>query len=306
MLVGAIDIGSNSILLSIAKPSNEPAGYELIYDEARVTGIAKGLGPQDEVSEKALEKSTQCLRDYSSILRKHAVEKLQVVATEGLRKPKNSLEIKAVLEKALGQPIEIIDGNREAELSFKSVAYEISDESSESLVFDIGGASTEIVYGRGTSIVRKESLRIGSVLLCRQFNMSETSTYGEAVAFVKEMLKKSSFNEGSKYSRATAAGVAGTITSLASILLEQADYSREKVHGYKVKLESLTETLARLSKLPLFKRMSVAGLAPERADVFPAGLSIATALAEHFSWKEFSCMDSGVRIGLIYEMLRSN
>lgn len=300
MRVAAIDIGSNSILLAIAEKSDSQSGYKLIEDRAKVTGIAKGLDPDSKVPEEKLQKSLDTLKDYAALIQRHSVDKLKVVATEGLRKPRNSDEIRERLQAGLGHPIEIIDGDREAELSFKSVSLELR---APTLVFDIGGASTEIIYGSPTGIQKKESLKLGSVLLCREFNMTEASSYKEAVSYVLEALRLSSFKNQDSIKVETAAGVAGTITSLASVLLKLKTYSRSRIHRHRIRIDELRTTLEELSKLPLIERMNVPGLIPERADVFPAGLSIALALAEHFQWKDFLCMDSGVRIGLIYEML---
>src|SRR4051812_9345200 len=101
-IAGAIDIGSNSILLGIARPGREkPIPLDVIVDQAEVTGLSKGISKTGNISEERLQKSLSVLRHYRKLLDEHHVEKFQVVGTEAFRKAKNGEQAKSAIEQIL-------------------------------------------------------------------------------------------------------------------------------------------------------------------------------------------------------------
>lgn len=301
--IATIDIGSNSLLLCVAElnPSNAK-DYTLLENQTRVTGLAKGLQSGSMISGPSLERSITALKDYRKRIENFQCEKIIAVATEGLRKAENAAEVKTLLEAALGHPISIIDGDREATLSFHSVQREHPQVHQTKLVFDIGGASTELAVGSEKGLRQITSLKVGSVLLTEKFQLQKASLERKqnAIDYVRELIRESkiSLHEGS-----LGIGVAGTMTCLIAVAEEIENFSREKVHLKKLKSGKLREITDRVLSLSTTERERIKGLPPDRADVFGGGCCIATAICEYFGLSELICMDSGVRIGLLYEVI---
>jgi len=297
----AIDIGSNSILLTIVE-KDKP--LKVLFDEAYVVGLARGLGNQGVISEDSLQRALTVLAKCKETIQKYDVENLKVVGTEAFRKAKNGPQVKQKIEEVLACPLEIITGNREAELSFLGVQNEFKDSAASKIVFDIGGASTELCLGSESGINQLESLKIGSVLLTEKFGLmnaqqSDTS-YKDALTFVKNIIQASGWEPFQ--AKSLGIGVAGTITNLLSIEKELKEYSRDAVHGKSISLKKMEYWLKEILHKTVEERKKIVGMHPDRADVFGGGLVIAVALTTYFGWKEIYCMDSGVRYGLLYEM----
>lgn len=295
---GAVDIGSNSLLLTIIEKANP---YRILHDEAHVTGLAKGLTKDGMIQPERQKKSEAILKNYGELVKKYQVKKFKAVTTEALRRAANGLVVKKSLEENLQYPIELIDGNREAELSFFSVQKEYSDKKISKIVFDIGGASTELCLGNEDGISKKISLKVGSVVATEKFQLQKPASPEEALKYIESLIAESPFKEAKVES--VGIGVAGTITTLAAMILKLEKYDREKVHLLKIKKSDVDSLVKKVLSLSTDERGKIPGLTLDRADVFGGGILIIKALMDYFKWPEIICMDSGVRFGLLYEML---
>lgn len=305
MKVAAIDIGSNSILLTIVErlsPDTSAKDLKILVDECEVCGLVKNM-KDGQIASDALERATNALQKYRELLSQFQVDSLQVVATESLRRPKNGEAVRKILEKTIGSPIEIISGDREAELSFWSVEKEYKTPGQSKLVFDVGGASTEIVFGNESGIIEKESLKVGSVLLTEKFNLDDPSIPDEAVRYVCDLVQSTEVFRKASTERCIGVGVAGTMTCLIAVQDSILEYSRDETHLKQIKREDVFKWLRRVLMLPAGERKKIAGLPANRADVFGGGVAIVYGLMKAFDWDNVVCMDSGVRFGLIYENL---
>lgn len=298
----AIDIGSNSILLTIAEPNSPKAiPLKILFDEAQVTGLSKGLAAGDLITESAQERALKTLNFYRSKIDEFKPSLFKVVGTEAFRRAKNGEEVRKRLSAALKQEIELISGNQEAELSFWSVQKEHPEKNKAKVVFDIGGASTELCLGNDQGIQERVSLKVGSVTLTEKFSLQEGGDPTAADRFVKSLLNEV---EWAKKSQTTiGVGVAGTFTSLIAIHFKLTSYSRDKVHGFSLSAEDVLRYRNLMLEMKLADRKQVLGLQADRADVFAGGMVIANAICEHFRWPQVMCMDAGIRFGVLYQLL---
>ncbi|MDB5039226.1 MAG: Ppx/GppA phosphatase [Bacteriovoracaceae bacterium] len=294
--VAAIDIGSNSILLTIVEARTP---LHILVDEATVTGLSKGLSKEGLIQPDRLKKSLDTLSKYRALLDEHDVKEVKVAATEALRKAKNGEEVRKQIEQVLKLPVDLIPGDREAELSFWSVQKDFADRKAKKLVFDIGGASTELCYGSDRGIEHRISLKVGSVLLSEKFGLKNKSDGSEASKYVWELLKPLNW----KTEPCLGFGVAGTITTALAVEMKMTQYQRSKVHGQSISRDRIEFWRKEILSRNLDERRDLPGLPFDRADVFGGGVTIISVLMDYFKWNEVICMDSGVRFGLIYEML---
>lgn len=295
--IAAIDIGSNSILLTIAEAGQS---LKIIVDEAHVTGLAKGLSKDGLIQPERLSKSLEVIQKYRGLLDQQNVKHIRVAATEATRKAKNGAEVCEKIEKILKLPVELISGDREAELSFWSVQNEYPDAAAKKIVFDIGGASTELALGSKEGIEKRISLKVGSVLLTERFGLDKPADPKPALNYVLDLLRELKWQEPT----ALGVGVAGTTTCLFAIHLKLKVYDRPSVHLKNISLADTETILKSVTSKNLSERSLMPGLPSDRADVFGGGICIIYALMKYFQWQSFICMDSGVRFGLLYEMSR--
>lgn len=294
MRVAALDLGSNTFLLLIANVSSKGVIEKVLCDEVRVTRLAEGVNQTKKLSSQALDRAEKCLQEYSKIIGKYQVEKVQAVATSAARDASNSEKF-FELAKKYNIPVEIIAGDKEAELTFHG-AVDGSPEQG-TVVIDIGGGSTEII-GISNNKVKGFSLNIGSVRLTEMFisnHPTPTSELYELQTYIKNQLELNKVHLPSNGYKIIA--VAGTPTTLAALDLQQR-FSAKDIEGYSLSKDTLTSWLSRLSQLSLEERLMLQGMEKGREDVIIAGLSILKITTEFFCADSITVSTKGVRYGL--------
>lgn len=303
--VGAIDIGTNSILLTIAEATTD-GGKRILLDRATVTRLGEGVDQTGQLAAGAVERSLACLRDYALILGDHATTQLDVVGTSALRDVGNAA---AFLDQAcgiLGLCPRVIAGLEEARLTCLGALDGLSING-PLLVFDVGGGSTELIVGcaepPGLCVTRSMSLDLGCVRLTERHFHHDPPTVEEVLAMtmaIDDALATTELERG----LATVVAVAGTVTTLAAMNLGLSEYDPERVHGSLLSLSTIARLRATLLSLDSTARRGLLGLDPRRADVIAAGAVLVERIVRHLDVSCVHVSDRGVRFGLLLELLR--
>jgi exopolyphosphatase/guanosine-5'-triphosphate,3'-diphosphate pyrophosphatase len=188
------------------------------------------------------------------------------------------------VERSYGFSTRLLSGDDEALLTFRGVTADRS-LAAGTVILDVGGGSTEIVLGGPDDVGWHDSLDIGSVRLTERHLRSDPATsreLDECAVAVRALLAERVPPEVRADARALV-GVAGTITSLAALDLDLAEYDRERVHGHVLDRDALQRQLERLAAAPLSERRQIRPLDPERAPVIVAGAVIAREALAFFS-----------------------
>ena len=213
----------------------------------------------------------------------------------------------------VGVELSVIPGEREAALSFLGAS---NDFRNEDLLFaDIGGGSTEMVFGRANgsagdlvpdvAVRASHSFNIGCRRMTERFLAGDPPTKGElaaASAWAHETLAPF-FETRNSCDRLVA--VAGTPTSVVAVRDALVPYDSSKVHGSRVTRAEFDEVAKRMWELPLAERMEVAGIQPKRAGIFPAGLVILGAVMDLANLDGFTVSESDILIGIVLDAARN-
>jgi exopolyphosphatase/guanosine-5'-triphosphate,3'-diphosphate pyrophosphatase len=295
--VGAIDIGTNTVLLLVAEGS--PRSPSAVLERATITRLGKGVDQTRRLSSEGIARTVACLATYADLLRELGVERTLAVCTSAARDAENGAEFLETARQALGTTPRIVDGNEEARLVFDGALTGLSLDGPVT-VFDIGGGSTEVIRGicSGDRAVpeRAVSMNIGSVRLTERHVHDDPPNAGELRAIaddIDEHLSTAPLDDPG-----TLVGVAGTMTTLAAVEKELDTYDPAVVHGSVLRKSAIQSMFDRLSQVPLDLRRQVPGLEPARADVILAGALIALRLMERARADEVLVSDRGVRWGL--------
>lgn len=289
-----IDIGTNSVLLLLAERDTE--GRVVVHsDQSRVTRLGQNAAQNRRLEPEAIERTLAVPRDYKAIAQEHDAD-LQAVATEGLRLVSNPRAFLEPAAEALGQPVRLITGAEEAELSYRSVAQEHPDDA-VLRVLDIGGGSTELVAGIGMDVLDSRSHPIGSVRLTEQFLHNDPPTLSQ-VAMVAQSSREA-FAEQLLAPQPVLHGLAGTVTTVAALLLGLQQYDREQVDGSQWTLPQVEALRDRLAAQTTEERGRSPMLPPGRVDVIVAGATILVEALRHCGAKTLVVRDRGLRYALI-------
>jgi exopolyphosphatase / guanosine-5'-triphosphate,3'-diphosphate pyrophosphatase len=301
--LATIDIGTNTTLLLVARVS--PGGTpELLDERAEITRLGRGIGAGGVLGSEGIARTLAALREFTAIARSHGAT-IAAIGTEALRRAPNAEAFLDPAAEILGAPIEVIDGAREAALTFQAVATAFPATLDGPLVVvDIGGGSTEIVIASGGEVKFNVSLPLGSVRLTERFIHHDPPRLDEIAAItgaVDAALTGLPFPPAGP-GPVTLVGVAGTVTSLAAMAEALVSYDSARVHGYRLSKAALEEQIARLQVGTQAARERIVGLDPRRADVILAGALILERIAQAAGVAEVRVSDRGIRWGLMHEL----
>jgi exopolyphosphatase/guanosine-5'-triphosphate,3'-diphosphate pyrophosphatase len=300
--VATLDIGTNSVLLLIAEAT--PAGPRALLERATITRLGEGVDRTRRLAPEARTRTLACIREYAADIERLGVSACAAVGTSAMRDAEGGEDFKREVGALLGAPPQVIDGQREAALTFRGALSGLELEGAVT-VFDVGGGSTEIVQGerrggrgRTTNAV---SLDVGSVRLFERHVRSDPPSRAE-LERVSADVDTALASAPSANSGSALVGVAGTVTTLASMALELVDYDPLRVHGCVLEANRVRALAERLGSLTLAERRVLPGLDPRRADVIVVGARIVERVMQHQNAPRLTVSDRGVRWGLAEEL----
>jgi exopolyphosphatase/guanosine-5'-triphosphate,3'-diphosphate pyrophosphatase len=302
--LAAIDIGTNSVLMLIAETKN--SGLSPVLERATITRLGEGVDRTRELGEAARARTLACLADYAKDIERHAPERVVAVGTSAMRDARGGPAFAKEAQALLGVLPLVIDGDREAALTFRGTLSGLG-LAGRVAVFDVGGGSTEIVVGELSSsraapmIESATSVDIGSVRLFERHVRSDPPIASEIAALTADVDRALGAVRNVPED-ATLVGVAGTVTTLAAIASGMDPYDGVRIHGSRLELDVISDLARRLARLPLAERKGLPGLEPRRADVIVAGALLVERFVAWSNKPGIVVSDRGVRWGLAEEL----
>lgn len=306
MNIASIDIGSNTVLLLIAEINPTSPEIKTILNKYEAPRLGRGLKKDGNISDDSIKKLLDVLSSYKKIIDEYSCETVLCTATNAMRVAKNSEEIIKKVKSDFDIDIEIIPGEREAELSFLGASSSIP-EVKRKIVVDIGGGSTEIIFGENEEIIFKKSYPVGAVNTTETFihqqppnenEIKELKIYVQnTFAELKEILPKGM----------PLIAVAGTPTSLSAINLKLTEYVDDKVEGSRLSLEDIDYLISEFSFLTPEEILDKYDkIIKGREDVILAGTIILKTVCELSGNSEITVSGRGIRYGLIVDYLNQS
>lgn len=292
--VATIDIGTNSTRLLIAEVDNNQ-GIKPLVTELRTTRLGDGVDEYGCLKVEAIERTVKALKEYATLAVDYQVDDIKAVATSAVRDVSNQQEFITKVKTETGIGVKVIGGSQEASLSYLGAIKGLNCQlSAANLVLDIGGGSTEFIFGSQTEIKEKISVDVGAVRMTEK--KSELKPRQELIS---ELL--SSVLDNLQGKPELLLGVGGTITTLAAVEQQLVPYNSNKVHGYQLELATIERILSDLSIKPISERKKVAGLQPERADIIVAGIQILLEVMTGLDMLDIIVSEADILDGLVYK-----
>jgi len=269
--VASIDIGTNTILLLIAKV--EEGKVNPLFEIETVARLGEGVQKNGILLKEAMDRSLQTLAQYLKWCQELEVQKVFAAGTSALREAKNSEDFLNLVKEKLDLPIEVISGEEEAQLSFLAVAKDLGELKEPILVVDVGGGSTEFILGKGDQISQWISLPLGSVRFTEEFLRSDP-VQEEEWEKMERKIQEYLVTIPHSQEPISMVVVGGTATTLASVEQGLEDFIAEKIHHFVLGKEALKNQLLLYRSKTIDERRKISGLPIARADVILAGGAI--------------------------------
>ena len=301
MRLAAIDIGTNSTKMTIADISEDGA-LSVVSEDSQITRLGEGVDQSHRLSDAAITRTLNAMGRFAEVARSDGTEKIVAAGTSALRDAENGAEFLRQAQRQTGLDIEIITGDREAQLAFAAVCSDplLRLPDTPLLVFDIGGGSTELILGEGKTIQRHDSLNVGAVRLTERFFPADPPTdeqLASASAFTDSLLATFSRPVQTPY----VVGIGGTAVNLASVTRGLPKTNPNAVHAATLSATDVAHALHRFGAVPVAVRREIAGLEPARADVILGGTVVLSRLLAYFQTDRFIVSARGLRYGLLAE-----
>lgn len=301
--LGAIDVGSNSVRLLVAE-WDSVTGLEVIDEIKDQPRLATGVARTGALDAEAMDRAFSALQRMKGVAERRGVTRLVAVATSAMRMASNGEAFAERVRRELGIPLEIIDEDREARLSWRSVAHHFPLDDGRTLVADIGGGSLELVAAIDGLVESTASLPFGAVRLTEEYLTGRHETWREVAVLrkhVRAALKKEL--PWRDWHQATLIGSGGTFTNLGRMAAARRGHATDPIHGVVVTTGEIEALLEWLSTRSTLERSQVAGLNPQRADIILAGLAVTAELQALLAGRELTVSAFGLREGLLLELV---
>ena len=299
MRIAVVDIGTNSTRLLIAEVSDGRVRRDLVR-RSIVTRLGAGVDADGRLQEEAMERTYATLDDYRALIDQHDAQRKIAVLTSAVRDAANGEEFAQQVARRYDLEPHVLTGDQEAQMTFLGATSERDpDDTTPTLVSDIGGGSTELVIGAGREARCHVSTQAGVVRQTERHIHTDPPAEAELDELARDVraILEAAVPPAQRDAVRHAIAVAGTATSLAAIVQELEPYDPEKVHGYVLSRDVCEQALARLAALPLEQRRRVAGLQPDRAPTIVAGVVILLQILDLFELGEVEVSEHDILRG---------
>ena len=296
--LAAIDCGTNMTRLLIRR------GDEDLDRRLEFTRLGVGVDEHRRLDDAAVERTLNVLRQFRESMEHHGVDGFRAVTTSATRDAENRDEFLAAAVDVLGGPLELISGEEEGQLAFRGATAGIDSRYGPFLVADIGGGSTELATGSGepSDDPQVVSLDVGCVRVTERFLPDDPPTaeqLSQAVSVVRIELQEAARAIPAIREARQLVGVAGTLTTMATVEMGLAVYDPDKVHHFDLTRAAAEDVFRTLATEPLADRVHNPGLARERADVIVAGALVAVSIMREFEFASCLVSEADLLDGLV-------
>ena len=304
MRVAAIDCGTNSIRLLIADIDGN--NFREIVRDMEIVRLGQGVDETGQFHPDAISRTLAAVDKFAAEIAKRGVEKIRFCATSATRDATNRhLFVDGVRER-LGIELEVISGDEEAALSFAGAIKDLDPSNGPFLVVDIGGGSTEFVFGT-SNVEAARSVNIGCVRMTERHFASDPATPEQIEAARSDI--QAAISQAAAVVPITQAkslvAVAGTATTVAAAALDLAEYDRYAIHLSRISAQQTHDVATMFATSTREQRLALGYMHPGRVDVIAAGSLVLSEIMKATGAIEFVASESDILDGMAFSLARN-
>ena len=295
---GVISLGTNTVRLLVVRERSDGT-LEQVAHEQIGTRLGEGLRDDGRLAPAAVERTLAAVEAFAERAREYDVA-LQSIATSALRRADDAGAFAGEVEAMTGVPLHVLDGEVEAQASFRGATYDVQRGGGRVAVIDVGGGSTECAAGTDGVLDRAQSIEVGSVRIAERFAELTGRSPGAAA--------REAATRARAYASQTLAplqafapvdavrAVAGTPATVAAVAAQS---HVDGVAGTTLTHAQLDATIDRLLELDLDARRALPGMLPQRADILPAGAIVLSETLRHLGASEARVETNDLLLGYL-------
>ena len=304
MRVAAIDCGTNSIRLLIADIDGN--NFREVVRDMEIVRLGQGVDETGQFHPDAIARTLAAVDKFAAEIAKRGVEKIRFCATSATRDATNRhLFVDGVRER-LGIELEVISGDEEAALSFAGAIKDLDPSNGPFLVVDIGGGSTEFVFGTST-VEAARSVNIGCVRMTERHFASDPAT-AEQIELARTDIQAAIAQAAAVVpitQAKTLVAVAGTATTVAAAALDLPEYDRYAIHLSRISAQQTHDAATMFATKIREQRLQLGYMHPGRVDVIAAGSLVLSEIMKATGATEFVASESDILDGMAFSLARN-
>ncbi len=304
MRVAAIDCGTNSIRLLIADIDGN--NFREIVRDMEIVRLGQGVDETGQFHPDAISRTLAAVDKFAAEIAKRGVEKIRFCATSATRDATNRHLFVDGVRDRLGIELEVISGDEEAALSFAGAIKDLDPSNGPFLVVDIGGGSTEFVFGT-TTVEAARSVNIGCVRMTERHFASDPATPEQIEAARSDI--QAAISQAAAVVPITQAkslvAVAGTATTVAAAALDLAEYDRYAIHLSRISAQQTHDAATMFATSTREQRLALGYMHPGRVDVIAAGSLVLSEIMKATGASEFVASESDILDGMAFSLARN-
>jgi len=304
MRVAAIDCGTNSIRLLIADIDGN--NFREVVRDMEIVRLGQGVDETGQFHPDAIARTLAAVDKFAAEIAKRGVEKIRFCATSATRDATNRhLFVDGVRER-LGIELEVISGDEEAALSFAGAIKDLDPSNGPFLVVDIGGGSTEFVFGTST-VEAARSVNIGCVRMTERHFATDPAT-AEQIELARTDIQAAIAQAAAVVpitKAKTLVAVAGTATTVAAAALDLPEYDRYAIHLSRISAQQTHDAATMFATSTREQRLALGYMHPGRVDVIAAGSLVLSEIMKATGASEFVASESDILDGMAFSLARN-
>jgi exopolyphosphatase/guanosine-5'-triphosphate,3'-diphosphate pyrophosphatase len=300
--VAVIDCGTNSIRLLIAEISGST--FKEVIRTMEIVRLGQGVDENKAFHPDAINRTLLTVKSFKEIIDKNKVDKIRFCATSATRDAKNrNLFIDGVRD-ILNVQVEVIPGEEEAALSFTGATYQLDQGSGPFLVVDIGGGSTEFVYG-DKKVISAKSVNIGCVRMSERHLTNQPPTMDQIASAIVDIdiaITQAAVSVPINSAKSLIA-VAGTATTVAAAALDLSKYDRDLIHLSKISADKVHKVAQMFQSMSKSEIAALPYMHEGRVDVITAGSLVLSRVMAATGAVEFVASESDILDGMAFSLI---
>jgi exopolyphosphatase/guanosine-5'-triphosphate,3'-diphosphate pyrophosphatase len=308
MRISVIDLGTNTFNLLIVETADDQS-YRIIYNSKLPVKLGKSGIDKKEIRPDAITRGMNALERHMATIREFKSDKVFAIATSGIRSARNGEQFVKMIQQRFGLDVEIISGDREAELIYNGVRQAIELTNEKVLILDIGGGSNEFIIADRDNIYWKKSYPLGVARLLAKFKPSDPISI-EEIEFISNYLEErlsDLFEEFRKHKITTLVGASGSFETIVSMIRAEDPASESETsvipQSVVIDLTDFENLYQKLINSTLKERKQMKGLESMRLEMIVMATLIVKFVLQKLKLSRLMQSNFALKEGVVYELI---
>lgn len=308
MRIAVIDLGTNTFNLLVVE-TKEDQTYQIIYNNKLPVKLGKSGIDKKEIRPDAITRGLNAIERHLQTIREYGAEKVFAFATSAVRSARNGEQFVKMIRQRFNLEVDVINGDREAELIYFGVKQAVSLDHEKILILDIGGGSNEFIIADQEHIYWKKSYPLGVARLLAKFKPSDPISI-EEIEFISNYLEErlsDLFDEFRKHKITTLVGASGSFETIAAMIrAEDPNFESETgtmPESFDIDLTDFENLYQKLVNSTLKERKQMKGLESMRLEMIVVATLIVKFILQKLKLQRLIQSNFALKEGVVYELL---